>query len=101
MSGRDDLDIQAECAAQRLEPPFSDSFLNVGHLWGLLTGSSKSVGLCQALGSLGMAFEGTRHRACPDAVNAARVLIAVTAMVRRNLVRPMPDGAGDIRGPAL
>jgi len=64
----------SECAAKGIPYPFTESYLNVSQLYGLFTGNTRRVSLEEALGQLGMAFEGQPHSGADDAWNAARVL---------------------------
>ena len=90
--GHDNDDIAADCAALGLESPFSREFLNIGQLWSLLVPGNKSVGLAHAVGELGLEFEGPQHRAGPDALAAARVLVTLTEMVRARVrTQPTPS----------
>lgn len=86
--GRDDRDIADACARAGAEPPFSDEFTNLGTLYAMMTGAVRPVSLPDALAALGLAFEGTRHRAMDDALNAARAFVAMSLII---LPRPSPS----------
>jgi inhibitor of KinA sporulation pathway (predicted exonuclease) len=83
--GRDDRDIAIACLEHGVANPFSDSFTDLGHLWGQLTGAVKPCGVADALSSLGISWAGRRHRAGDDALNTAKIAIELTAIVRRSL----------------
>ena len=91
--GRDDESLSRDCVAAGIEPLPFGGFLDLGALWTMLSGSARSVGLQQALGDLGLVFEGTPHRALDDAVNTARVAASLADLLRARLALcPLEDG---------
>lgn len=94
--GRDDVTIREGCAAQGIETPQWGGFLDLGATWSMLVGGGKAVGLRQAMATLGLEFQGIPHRALDDAVNTARVAVALACMVRgpRTAVVPGPGTGG-------
>ena len=83
--GRDDETLARGCAAAGCGMPRMGGFLDLGALWGMLSGAERPIGLRRALEGLGMDFEGMPHRAPDDAVNAARVAMAVSGVLRASL----------------
>ena len=86
--GRDDIPLARDCAAVGVAPPAHGGFVDIGALWAMLSGAERAEGLKAALESLGLVFDGTQHRALDDAVNAARVVIALSGMLRERLAAP-------------
>lgn len=66
--------MASECSAKGIPYPFADSYLNVSQLHNLFMRNTRRVSLEEALGQLGMAFEGRPHSGADDAWNTARVL---------------------------
>lgn len=64
----------SECAAKGVPYPFADSYMNVSQLHHLFMRNTRRVSLEEALGQLGMGFEGRPHGGDDDAWNTARVL---------------------------
>lgn len=87
--GRDDLSIARDCAALGIDPPEMGGFVDLGALWGMLSGAPRAAGLRSALAGLGLEFEGTPHRALDDAVNTARVAAGLAGVLRPALA-PAP-----------
>jgi inhibitor of KinA sporulation pathway (predicted exonuclease) len=78
-----DHKAMAEAAAHHgVASPFSESHIDLGHLFDLLTGASQRIGLRAAMESLGIPPEGERHRAVGDALDAARVYLALARRMR-------------------
>ncbi|HSK38502.1 MAG TPA: 3'-5' exonuclease [Arenibaculum sp.] len=73
--GTDRRAVEEAAVFHGVESPFSDSYLDLGHLYDLLTGAPQRVGLRAAMKTLGLAVEGERHRAVDDAGDAARIYI--------------------------
>lgn len=90
--GRDDRELADACARAGCESPFSDEFINLGAVYAMMAGAGRPVSLPDALTALGLGFEGTRHRASDDAVNAARAFAAMSLAV-------CPRPAGDAPAP--
>ncbi|MBW2561418.1 MAG: DNA polymerase III, partial [Deltaproteobacteria bacterium] len=66
--------VLAECAAKGVPYPLSDAHMNVAHLHALFVRNARRVSLEEALGQLGLRFEGRPHSGADDAWNTARVL---------------------------
>lgn len=79
--GRDDQSLAADCEALGIAPPHWGGFLDLGAFWSLFAGQGRAVGLQEALGQLGIEFEGRPHRALDDACNTARLALALRALV--------------------
>lgn len=79
--GRDDRDLAEACARAGCGSPFSDEFTNLGAAYAMMSGADRPISLPDALAALGLAFEGTRHRASEDAANAARAFAAMSLAV--------------------
>ncbi len=84
--GGDDEAVREACAILRRPMMFGGPFYDLGFLYGALSGGGRGIGLPRALEELGMSFEGRRHRAGDDALNAARVLACLSDMLRANMV---------------
>lgn len=80
--GTDRRAVEQAAAFHGVESPFSDSYLDLGHLFDLLTGAPQRVGLRAAMETLGLADEGERHRAVDDAGAAARVYVEICRRFR-------------------
>lgn len=80
--GRDDLMLQNACIKAGCESPCSIEYVNIGALWTMLTGNTKSVGLKSAMTTLGLEFQGKQHNALDDAINTARVYNEVSDSIR-------------------
>jgi inhibitor of KinA sporulation pathway (predicted exonuclease) len=91
--GRDDAVIARECAIKGVaEPPFGDSFLNLGAVWGMLNGLGMRPSLEGAVSELGVGRGWQPHDAASDALAAARVLLAMASTWRAARPRPEPLG---------
>lgn len=66
--------MHSECDAKGIPYPFADSYLNVSQIHNLFMRNTRRVSLEEALGQLGMEFEGRPHSGADDAWNTARVL---------------------------
>lgn len=55
--------------------PFSDEYINWGHIFNFKHKINKRTSLDKALGLYGLSFEGQRHRAKDDAYNCGRLAI--------------------------
>lgn len=73
----DQLLMLRETTAKGIPYPFGDTYLNLGHLFGLHSRATRRMGLSDALAQLGMEFEGSPHSGVDDAWNAARILKAL------------------------
>jgi inhibitor of KinA sporulation pathway (predicted exonuclease) len=80
--GRDDLTLARDFAKEDMEPPAMGGFLNLSALHGMLVGAAKPANLSVALQDYGMTFEGRPHDALYDAVNTARIFMAMSGRVR-------------------
>ncbi|MBO9341725.1 MAG: exonuclease domain-containing protein [Roseiflexus sp.] len=63
-----------DCAFHRVAYPFGAEHLNLKAAFARARGLHKPLGIAAALRSLGMAFEGTHHRAIDDARTIARIV---------------------------
>ncbi len=80
--GLDVVPLEAAAVRHGSPSPFGASFLDLAHLFGMLAGTSRRIGLEDALAALGLVFEGRRHSALDDARNAARVYLDIARRLR-------------------
>lgn len=87
--GTDNDAIDRDCEATGAQNPFSASYINLGHLWGLMTGTRHRVALEDALSAARIELVGRLHSALDDATNTARLWIELSRSVRP-LMAPAP-----------
>lgn len=75
------------CARHLVEDPLGEGW-NLKHAFSRRQGHRARYGLAAALEMCGLTFEGTPHRALPDAINTARLLPWIIGPER------LPKGAG-------
>jgi inhibitor of KinA sporulation pathway (predicted exonuclease) len=73
----DERMLRHQCHLEGAAYPFRSDHFNVKTLHALATRQAKPLGLGGALRAMGLAFEGTPHRAGDDAYNVARILAAL------------------------
>jgi inhibitor of KinA sporulation pathway (predicted exonuclease) len=81
-SNGDVTGLRAQCALMGVTYPFGEDHMNVSTMFTLVTGQTRNLSLEEKLKLLGMAFEGTPHRAGSDSFNIARLLLALVEMGR-------------------
>jgi inhibitor of KinA sporulation pathway (predicted exonuclease) len=86
--GRDDETVARDCAATQAANPFPGPHVDLGALWGMMSGAKAAVGLAEALQSEGLEWEGLPHRGMPDAVNLARLFIQLARRQRQSVPAP-------------
>ncbi len=86
--GLDILPLAEAARVHGTSSPFSGSFLDLAQLFGMLAGTSRRIGLEDALSALGCPFEGRRHSALDDARNAARVYLEIARRLRAGGLLP-------------
>src|SRR4030066_458345 len=61
------------------------SYINIASLYSLAMNSHRSIGLMDALTTLGEKFDGIRHTGGADAYNAAKILVHILRGMRNHL----------------
>ncbi|HVK09570.1 MAG TPA: 3'-5' exonuclease [Gemmataceae bacterium] len=74
--------FQKQCDAEGVPYPFGPRHLNVKTLFAVARGLPHEVGTAEALGLMGVPFEGTHHRGDDDAWNIAGVLAGLVKKLR-------------------
>jgi len=69
----DRVQFDRECQRKALTVPFGRTHLNIKHLFAVMTGLSREIGVGQALEKVNTTFEGTPHRGADDAWNIAGI----------------------------
>lgn len=92
--GRDDKDIARDCSALDIQSPFSDSYIDLGQLYGAMTGATKAIGLSTALDEFDLEFQGCKHSGEDDAFNTARLFIRLSMAFRSSMKRAPDDSSG-------
>jgi len=82
--------------SQRLKGvyPFSNSHINLKHLFSLMMGLTKGVSLDKALELSNLEFEGIRHSALDDALNTAKLFIWMVKKCQNGFL-PNVNGGGE------
>ena len=81
--GDDRTALEEAATRDGFPPPMEGPYIDLGALWGMLSGARRGVGLSAALQAAGMEFEGTPHRALDDAVNTARLVGSLAHVLRQ------------------
>jgi inhibitor of KinA sporulation pathway (predicted exonuclease) len=66
--------LERQCAARRVDYPFSAGHINVKILFGLMHAQPYEVGMSRAMQMCGLELEGRHHRGVDDAWNIALLL---------------------------
>jgi Inhibitor of the KinA pathway to sporulation, predicted exonuclease len=80
--GSDKAAIDRDCQVKRVEPFLSNAFFNVGLLYSMVAGESRSVGLAEAAERHGVVFGGRQHDAGADAEVLAGVWCVLSGTAR-------------------
>lgn len=71
--------IRDECAARKVAYPFSHTHFNIKDLFAIARCQKRGTSLKKAIREIGAEFNGSPHRGCDDAYNAAVILRSILA----------------------
>lgn len=78
----DKKQFQWQCQSMKCHYPFGSGHWNMKHMFKMMIGLEKEVGLVEATKTMGFDFEGTHHRGAHDALNIARVMVECYSRIR-------------------
>jgi 3'-5' exoribonuclease 1 len=67
--------LVADCTAHKIDMDWMSSCIDLKSQFARIKGLPKPIGLTKALTAEGYDFEGSRHRALPDAINLSKLFI--------------------------